>query len=300
MLARRPHSQGAPAFGHVNVSPEGRTALDRVLKGLLRAESRTHVQFHPDDLAGHGEVLVAPLQNFDQFFQPDAPWSLERAVDEVRASGSPATLGAAAVRGGGWSFYVIRTKVEAKDVVAVRAQSPTYGLKAQAKVITRFVGEELKLVKEPLVAFDEKAEALVVDATVYVLKPRQLESLLIDADAVKARAPQTAAAFEQGLGAPLAAATVAAVERVCSRNANVARRLERILRDADLALVTSDELRAALPDAGHALGDFGSGAAIDAASDVLATLLIDVAADLYYQPRFSAAPRRVAVYRRVG
>jgi hypothetical protein len=44
---------------------------------------------------------------------------------------------------------------------------------------------------------------------------------------------------------------------------------------------------------------FGKRGALRAESDERATALIDIAADLYYQPRFENTPRRVGSYRRI-
>jgi Domain of unknown function (DUF4868) len=301
MLARRPHRQGVAAFGHVNVDRSGRDQLHEIVRTLVNHVSPlTEVDFHPDDLAGEDEVLVAPLDGFDDMYQSQAPWSLERAVAEVRATGIPPTLTSGGVVDGNWTFYVVRSRIGNKDAVAIRAKSPSWGLKSQGKLLTRLVGEELRLVDEPLLAFDHRADALVVGKKVYVLQPRQLETLLIDAEAVKARASSTAASFRKKLKAALASQTATAVERVCSHNANVARRVERLLRDGELSRVTAAEVRKALPDAGLRPNDFGSSGPLQAVTDAHATVLIDIAADLYYQPRFADAPRRVAVYRRVG
>jgi hypothetical protein len=301
MLARRPRVSGAAAFGHVDVDTSSREQLHDVVATMVgTVANRTEVDFHPDDMAEESEVLVAPLGGFDSHYQSQARWSLERAVAEVRTTGLPETLTASAVVDGWWTFYVLRSRVDGTDAVALRAKSPSWGLKAGPRVLTRLVGQELRLVEDPLIAFDRRADALVVDDKVYVLEPRQLETLLIDADAVKARAGATAGSFATKLGANLAADTVSAVERVCSHNANVARRVERLIRDGDLGRVTADEVRSALPDAGLQATDFGPSGPLQAVSDMHATALIDIAADLYYQPRFSDAPRRVSAYRRVS
>ena len=91
-----------------------------------------------------------------------------------------------------------------------------------------------------------------------MLNPRSAERLLVDGEAIKARAPETAASFNAQLGATLSAKTLAAVQRVCSRDANVARRVERLIRDEALSKVTAAEVRSALPDAGLTKTDFGN------------------------------------------
>jgi hypothetical protein len=300
MLARRPHAPALVAFGHVDVAPAGRRQLHEIVTELARfVTAKEPVSFHPDDLAADDEILVSPLKGFDAWFQDQALWSLERAVREIRAAGSPATLTSAGIVQGKWSFYVVRSTVDAKDVIIVRAKAPSWGLSGQNRLLTKVVGDELKLVDEPLIAFDRTADLVVVDQQVHVVDPRASERLLIDADAVKDRAEQTAAAFRGKLRATLSPKTLTAVERVCSNNANVARRVERLTRDTELSRVTAAKVRAALKDAGLPTNAFGSSGPLKAVSDRDATILVDIAADLYYQPRFADAPRRVAAYRKV-
>jgi len=268
MLARRPHASGVAAFGHVDVAASGRSQLHDIVEKLVKfSTSKTEVKYHPDDLADENEVLVAPLKGFDEWFQDQAAWSLERAVKEIRATGTPATLTSAGIVNGDWSFYAVRSMIGGKDAVVVRAKSPSWGLKSPSKVITKVVGSELKLVKEPLIAFDRAADLVVIKNKVYVLDPRRAERLLIDADAVKKRAQTTVASFKQKLKAPLTGPTVTAVQRLCSHNANVARRVERLIRDGDLSNVTASKVRAALPDAGLPTTAFGSSGALRALTD---------------------------------
>lgn len=300
MLGRRPDAPGVEAFGHVDVAAAGRDQLHEVVASVVNMTvGKTEIEFHPDDLAADDEVLVAPLSGFDDWFQPQAPWSLQRAITAIRASGRPDTLTAKGITDGEWTFYSIRSIVDGRDAVIVRTQSPTWGLKSYSKIITKLVGKELRLVTEPLVAFDHGADVLVLGDRVYVLKPRPVERLFIDADAVKRRAPETAQAFNDQLKATLTDKTIIAAERICSHNANIARRIERLIRDGDLSRVTAAKVRAALPDAGLSKDAFGASGPIRASSDHLATVLVDIAADLYYQPRFSDASRRVAAYRNV-
>jgi hypothetical protein len=300
MLARRPHALALVAFGHVDVAATGRERLHEIVEGVVRLTSgRKPVKFHPDDLAAEDEILVAPLKGFDAWFQEQAPWSLERTVAEIRATGAPPTLTSAGIVGGKWSFYAVRSRLAGKDVVIVRAKSPSWGLSSQNKLLTKVVGHELRLLQEPLIAFDRTADIVVIDKRVHVFDPRSVERLLIDSDAVKDRAPATVATFSGKLKASLTHETLTAVERVCSHNANIARRVERLTRDAELARVTAAKVRAALPDAGLSTSAFGSSGPLQAVTDRDATTLIDIAADLYYQPRFADAPRRVAAYRRV-
>jgi hypothetical protein len=301
MLARRPTKQQTGAFGHVNVEEKGRIRLRDVLRRLDEdARRRDSVKFHPDDVAGEGEILAAELDGFDTDFQPNAPWSLERTVTEIRKRAVPdKALDEAEIRGGGWSFYAVQGRVGTRDVVLVRGKSPTWGLDTGSKVIAAMFGTQLQLIDRPLVAFDETADLVVIDDSVYVYNPRRVEGLLVDADAVKKRAPETAKQFDSNLGASLTAPTRDAIERVCSHNANVARRVERLIRDGALGSVTASKVRAALPDAGLSKDDFGKSRALRAITESQATTLIDIAADLYYQPRFEDSPRRVASYRKL-
>jgi hypothetical protein len=300
LLARRPAKPGIKAFGHVDVSAAGRTGLDRIVSNLHGAvNALNEVTFHPDDEAAADEVLTANLKGFDSWFQEKAAWSLERTVTEIRRTGLPETLGQPEIRDGGWSFYAIHVVKPRADVVAVRAKSPSWGLSSEGKLLTAFVGTQLKPVTEPLIAFDHSADILVVGQKVFVLSPRSAERLLVDAEAVKARAPETAASFNAQLGATLSPQTVSAIQRVCSHNANIARRVERLIRDEALSRVTAAEVRSALPDAGLAKTDFGKSGPLQAVTDGYATVLIDIAADLYYQPRFGLSPRRVASYREI-
>jgi hypothetical protein len=258
------------------------------------------VDFHPEDRAEEGEVLVAPLEGFDAHFQAKAAWSLERIVKEARAKGLPATLGAKDIREGGWSFYALRFKHGNRDIVLIRKNSPTRGLSAANKFMTKLVGNELRPVPEPLVAFDHTADLLVINKKVYVLRPQQAEQLFVDAEAVKKRAPQTVKKFEGGLKAKLSTPTSVAVERVCSKNAFVARRVERLIVGGNLESITAAKVRKALPNAGLGEDAFGKSGPLQADTDVQAKILIEIAADLYYQPRFTDASRRVGSYRTIS
>jgi hypothetical protein len=300
VLARRPGKAAQGAFGHVDVSAAGRADLEKIVQDIAGSlRGRKQIPFHPDDEADAGEVLTAKLKGFDSWFQAQAPWSLERTVTEIRRKGLPPTLGQKDVRGGGWSFYAVRTAVGKADVVVVRAKNPSYGLSGPGKLVTAFIGNELRPVDDPLIAFDHSADLVVVDQKVFVLRPRSAERLLVDADAVKARAPQTSASFDAKVAATLTGPTVSAVQRICSKNANVGRRVERLVRDGALNNVTAAKVRAALPDAGLSKTDFGASGPLRATTEGFATVLIDIAADLYYQPRFDSSPRRVASYRKL-
>lgn len=300
LLARRPAKAGMTAFGHVDVSAAGRTGLERIVSDLYQGVTGlTEILFHPDDEAAADEVLVSELKGFDSWFQEKAAWSLERTVAEIRRKGLHEGLDETEIRDGGWSFYAVRVVKSTTDIVAVRAKSPSWGLSSNGKFLTAFIGTQLKPVTEPLIAFDHSADLLIVGKKVFVLNPRGVERLLVDAEAVKERAPETAASFNAMIGVKLSPKTLAAVQRICSHNANVARRVERLIRDEALGKVTAAEVRAALPDAGLSKTDFGQSGPLSAVTDTHATILIDIAADLYYQPRFDAAPRRVASYRKL-
>lgn len=302
MLARRPPKAGLPAFGHVDVSQAGRTGLTKIASDLYRREikGRLEIAFNPTDRAEEGEVLATPLKGFDAFYQQSAAWSLERAVNEIRATGLPAALGKSGITGGHWSFYAIRVKLSSKlDAVFVRGRSPTYGLGDATKLVTTFTGTELKPVTSPLLAFDHAADVIVIGSKAYVINPGRAEAVFVDADAVKKRAPQTAAAFTSGLAASVTQNTADAIERLCSKNFFVARRVERLNAAGGLGAVNATELRGALPDAGLTTSAFGTSGPLKAESDKAAGILIDLAADLYYQPRFDKSSRRVGSYRTV-
>lgn len=283
------------------MSKSGRKEVQELIARLVKTQvdGLTPIKFHPDDRADDGEVMVATLQGVDQHFQAKASWSLERTVAEVRANGIPASLDAKQIDTGNWSFYALRTKVGIRDVVIIRARSPSFGLTSSNKLVTAFVGTELKPVDEPLVAFDYAADVVVVDKKVHIINPDRTERLFVDAEAVKARAPLTAQDFASDLGAPLSAPTAVAIERVCSKNAHTARRVERLIAEGDLPKIKASDLRHALPDAGLTTDSFGKSGALKAQSDLLATILIELSADLYYQPRFAAPSRRVGNYRQV-
>jgi hypothetical protein len=296
MLARR----ADPPFGHVDVSESGRKSLDMIVSGIYAdARRKKRVEFQPDDDGEDGSVQVAPLKGFDDYFQPDARWSLERVVKEIRAKGIPETLGAGEIRDGGWSFYAIRVADDKRDLVAVRAKSPTYGLSTHSKLMTRFIGNELKPVAEPLLSFDHFADLLVIKTKVFVLAPQHAEKLLVDADAVKARAEDLAQSFSAETKVKLTGPTIAAVERVCSHSANAGRRIEKMRRAGNLSRVTAASIRAALPDAGYSKDTFGKGGPIRVSSDAQAKLLIEIAADLFYKPRHEEGHRRVGSYRHI-
>jgi len=300
LLARRPSKVGVTAFGHVDVSKAGRTKLDEIVSKMHNAiKNLKEVPFHPDDEAADDEVLTSKLKGFDSWFQEKAAWSLERTVAEIRRTGLPETLNQAEIRKGEWSFYGIHVVKANMDVVAIRAKSPTWGLGSSGKFLTALVGTELKPVTEPLIAFDYTADVLVVGQKVFVLKPRSTERLLVDAEAIKGRAKETAASFKAAMGAGLSNQTITAVQRVCSHNANVARRVERLIRDETLSKVTAAEVRHALHDARLPQTAFGKSGPLHAITDAHATALIDIVADLYYQPRFDVGPRRVASYRKI-
>lgn len=300
MMGRRP-GKGQAAFGHVDLSPKARTELAEIVRQVHdRCEAKKSIAFHPEDSAEEMEILTGNLRGFDSNYQEKASWSLERTVKAIRATGLPELLGAKDLNEGAWSFYALRLKERGHDIVLVRSKSPTYGLGATNKILTKLIGNELRPVPEPLVGFDHDADLLVVDEKVYVLAPSRAERLFVDAEEVKRRAPQTAKRFGAALGASLSAPTALAVERVCSHNAFTARRVERLIESGNLSAVTGPEVRNALPDAGLPKDAFGKRGALKADTDAQATVLIEIVADLYYQPRFAGPSRRVGSYRNVS
>jgi hypothetical protein len=300
MLGRRPKKE-SPAFGHVDVSDKGRTQLGSIVgNSATWVRERSAVDFHPEDTAEEGEVFTAQLQGFDEMFQPEAPWSLERLVTEIRAGGIPSTLSRKEVQDGRWTFYSIRAIIDGTDVVLVRALSPNHGLDSGSKVFTALVGHELKPIPNPLLSFDHHADVLVVGTNAFLLSPDHAERLFVDADAVKRRAPDLAKKFNTKLKARISGNTAVAIERVLSHNSLSGRRVERLLREGRLPEVTAAEVRRALPDAGMDTDAFGKSGALKAETDERAAALIDIAADLFYQPRFEKTPRRVASYRRIA
>lgn len=300
MMGRRP-GKGQAAFGHVDLSPKARVELAEIVRQVRqRCEAKKSIAFHPEDSAEEMEILTGKLSGFDSNYQEKARWSLERTVKAIRATGLPALLGAKDLSSGAWSFYALRLKEGGDDVVLVRSKSPTYGLGSAGKVLTKLIGSELRPVREPLVGFDHDADLLIVDEKVYVLSPSRAERLFVDADEVKKRAPQTAKKFGAGLAASLSAPTALAVERVCSHNAFTARRVERLIEGGNLGAISAPEVRDALPDAGLPKNAFGQRGALKAETDVQAKILIEIAADLYYQPRFSGPSRRVGSFRNVS
>lgn len=300
MMGRRPH-KGETAFGHVDLSQKARVELAEIVRQVRqRCEAKESIPFHPEDSAEEGEILTGDLSGFDSNYQDKAPWSIERTVKEIRATGLPNLLGAKDLSDGAWSFYALRLKEGGHDAVLVRGKSPTYGLGSAGKVLTKLIGNELRPVPEPLVGFDYSADLLIVDEAVYVLDPDRIERIFVDAEEVKKRAPQTAQKFGAGIAASLSPPTALAVERICSHNAFTARRVERLIKDGNLGAVTAPEVREALPDAGLPKNAFGQRGALKAETDAQAKILIEITADLYYQPRFAGPSRRVGSYRNVS
>lgn len=300
MLGRRPSGAQTEPFGHVDINAAARKTLGEIVEDVVGStKGLKEVSFHPDDQAAQDEVLTSPLTGVDQWFQPKAVWSLERVVKELRAPGVPQALSKTEIQDGGWSFYAVRDQVASADVVLIRGQSPTHGLGGSNKLMTMFVGSELKPVDNPLIAFHHTADAVVIDGKVYFHKPRTIERLFVNADAVKDRAPQTTANFVANVAASVTPETTDSIERICSNNANIARRVERLNRDGQLAAVTAAEVRKALPASGRTATALGTSGPLSAPTDDTAALLVDIAADLYYQPRFDKKPRRVSSFRRI-
>lgn len=298
MLGRRP-PKGKSAFGHVDLNRKARSELAVIVRKLRTdCEAKSKIVFHPEDSAEDGEVLSGELENFDQNYQAKAAWSLERTVAEIRASGVPTVLGTKDVAEGGWSFYALRLKEKTSDTILIRSHSPTYGL-GPSRIFTRMVGTELRPVSEPLLGFDHDADVVVVGQTVYVLHPERVERLFVDAEEVKRRAPQSVKRFVKDFAATLSPKTAGALEHACSHNAPLTRRVERLISEANLDSMKAPKVRAALPDAGLSEDAFGKSGPLKAESDAMAKILVEIAADLYYQPRFAGPSRRVGSYRTV-
>lgn len=103
--------------------------------------------------------------------------------------------------------------MQGQDVAVFRAKNPSWGLKSGTRLLTKLVGTELQLVEEPLIAFDRTADLVVIGTKVYVSDPRRVERLLIDADAVKARAPRVVKSFTQQVTATLSSGSITAIQR---------------------------------------------------------------------------------------
>ena len=221
---------------------------------------------------------------------------LERAQTAVTKSGRPQYLTAASVAAS-WSFYVLQAATDGGAASVIRATSPTRALKF-SRLITRFVGGQLEVMEDPLVGVDFDADAVVIGPTVHIFQPQRIERLFIDAEEIEKRAPQITAKFAAGIGAKLSPQTTTWIEKVCSENSNVGRRVERMNRTARLSTMSVDELREGLADAKLSDDTFGKAKTRLEREGCLA--LIDIAADLYYQPRFEANSRKVAQYRRAS
>jgi ribosomal protein S20 len=298
MLGRRP-PKGKPPFGHVDLNKKARSELATIVRKLrIEFEAKSKVVFHPEDSAEEGEVLSGKLKGFDQNYQAKAAWSLERTVKEIRASGVPTVLGTKDVAEGGWSFYALRLKEKGSDTVLIRSHSPTYGL-GPNRIFTRMVGTELRPVSEPLLGFDHDADVLVVGQTIYVIHPERVERLFVDAEEVKRRAPESVKRFVKKFAATVSPKTADALAHACSHNAPLTRRVERLISEANLGSMKASKVRSALPDAGLSADSFGKSGALKAESDAMAKILVEIAADLYYQPRFAGSSRRVGSYRTV-
>jgi hypothetical protein len=302
MLGRRPKpGTTQAAFGHVRLNTDAQQAIESIIAAVVaQALARKQIAYDPDDAPQTGEVMVRPLAGTDALFQPLAPWSLERTNTAIAKAGKPATLSRAEVADGGWTFYAARAGVDGKAATIIRSTSPTRALKHGNRVITQLYGSELRPIKDPLVGIDHDADAVITDGSVYVFKPQSLERLLIDAAEVKARAPQIASKFTSGLKASVSSATGTWIEKVCSDNSNVGRRVERLNRTADLGAMNVVSLRAGLKDARLGKTAFGTAASmIEVTSADHAIALIDIAADLYWKPRFEKGSRKATSFRRL-
>ena len=302
MLGRRPDARvQQQAFGHVALRADAQKEVEEVVDGVARrALAAKAVTYDPDDAPAANEVMTADLEGIDEEFQPAAAWSLERAAAAIAKRGKPTVITKAEIARGSWTFYVLRAGAGGNPATVIRATSPTRALKHGSRVITRFVGNELQLMKDPLIGLEHDADAVIIGDTVYIFRPQRLERLLIDADEIKSRAPQIATKFAKGLSASLTPAATTWIEKACSQNSNVGRRVERLNRTGALQGMTTKKLRAGLSAAKLPKSAFGADAVkVDISNLDHAVALIDIAADLYYQPRFEATSRKVAQFRRI-
>ena len=300
MLGRR-RKVGQLAFGHLALNVAAQSKVEEIVATVLgKAESLKPVNYDPDDSPQSGEVMTRALAGIDTEFQQAAAWSLERTLKEITKGGKSATISRGEVDAGLWSFYALHATVDGAGATVIRATSPTRALKHDNRFIAQFTGGELRPITTPLIGLDYQAEAVVARGTVYIFHPQTLERLLIDADEVKARAPQTTTKFAAGIAATLSSSTATWIEKACSQNSNVGRRVERLNRGARLGSMTAAKLRDGLKDAKLSPGTFGAkGGPIEVGSLDHAIALVDIAADLYYQPRFELNSRRVASFRRL-
>jgi Kiwa KwaB-like protein len=303
MLGRRPNPNTQQrAFGHVALRQDAQAELETIVAEVAkRALSLKPVTYDPDDQPTSQEVMKRPLAGVDNEFQPAAAWSLERATKEISKQGRPQVLDASGITDGSWSFYTVRADVDGSAAVLIRSTSPTRALKHTNRVITQFIGGELRPLKHPIVGIDHEADAIVIDSDLYIFRPQTIERLFVDAAEVKARAGQFTATFRKKLGAQLSNSTATWIEKACSQNSNVGRRVERLNRHGALQNISAAELRKGLADAKLPKAAFGRNATtIELSSLDHAVALIDIAADLYYQPRFEKTSRRVASFRRLS
>lgn len=84
-LGRRPKTgttQGA--FGHVRLNQDAQRAIETIIARVsAQALQRKQIPYDPDDSPQTGEIMVRPVAGTDALFQPNAQWSLERAVREI-------------------------------------------------------------------------------------------------------------------------------------------------------------------------------------------------------------------------
>lgn len=107
-LGRRPKPRTTQeAFGHVRLNQAAQQEIEKIItRASAQALNRTQIPYDPDDSPQTGEIMVRGLAGTDALFQPNAPWSLERAVKEIGKRGRPVTLTRSEVTGGEWTFYV--------------------------------------------------------------------------------------------------------------------------------------------------------------------------------------------------
>lgn len=298
LLGRRP-SGIEEAFGFVALEKKAEAEIaDIVQKVANHALGLNPIDYHADDHPDRGEVMVRDLAGIDAEFQKDAPWSIERLVKAIRATGVRDHIGGSGVDSEHWTFYSLEAACDQGSVVVIRNTSPTRALNPNSRMLSQVVGDELRLVQGPLVGIDRRADAVVIGEKVFIFEPQSLERLFVDGDTVKSLAPALAKKFEKQSKAKLDSSAIAWVEKACEGNVNVARRVQRLTRDGTLKKTSVKKLRAGLRDANLPTGAFGSKDQIELTTEEDARALIDIAADLYYQPRFDSA-RRVRQYRKL-
>lgn len=300
MVGRRPKAIDETAFGLIDLNSSAEAEAAEIAGRIAsKVAAAKRIDYHADDAPGPGEIMIRKLTGIDSEFQADAAWSIERLVAFLDAKGTRSFLDDHSIRAGGWTFYALRAdSKEFGPVTLIRHHSPTFSLKLNTRFISMLVHDKLVPVDTPLIAVDHKADAVVIGDHVFISNPQSVERLFVDADHVKALAPALAASIQKKSKLSMTSQSQDWIERACAENVNVARRVQRLIRDGTASSIDAKRLRAGLKDAKLPNDSFGKGKAIEIVDKEMAVALIDIAADLYYQPRFDS-PRKVAQYRRI-